>query len=72
MKTMDGYRWKVYYETTLLHEEYEDYEDEDEAYEEAKLYVESKTRDYDVDGVDYDEDAFCIIVITPDGDEICY
>lgn len=68
----DGYRWKVYYETTLLHEDSDNYETEDEAYEEAVSYVESKIADYDVDGADYDEDAFSIIVITPDGNEICY
>ena len=68
----DCYRWKVYYETTLLHEDSEEYENEDEAYEEAVTYVESKKADYDVDGADYDENEFCIIVITPDGNEICY
>lgn len=70
MKT--GYRWKVYYETTLLHEDSDSYETEDEAYEEAVAYVESKKADYDVDGADYDENEFCIIVITPDENEICY
>lgn len=70
--TESSYRWKVYYETTLLHEDSDSYETEDEAYEEAVAYVESKKADYDVDGADYDEDAFSIIVITPDGNEICY
>lgn len=70
MKT--GYRWKVYYETTLLHDDEEVYETEDEAYEEAKAYLESKIDDYEVDGVDYDEDEFCIIVVDGNDNEICY
>lgn len=72
MTMMNGYRWKVYYETTLLHEDDEEWETEDEAYEEAKAYVESKIDDYEIDGVEYDEDAFCIVVIDSDGNEICY
>ena len=67
-----GYKWKVYYETTLLHEDSDSYVSEDEAYEEAVSYVESKMAEYDVDGADYDETEFCIIVISSDGDEICY
>lgn len=70
MKT--GYRWKVYYETTLLHDDEEVYETEDEAYEEAKSYVESKIDDYEVDGVEYDEDEFCVIVVDGNDNEICY
>ena len=65
-------RWKVYYETTLLHDDEEIYETEEEAYEEAKAYVESKIADYEIDGAEYDEDEFCIIVIDEDGNEICY
>lgn len=70
MKT--GYRWKVYYGTELLHEDSDSYETEDEAYEEAVSYVESKMADYDVDGADYDEDEFCIIVVDGNDNEICY
>lgn len=58
-----GYRWKVYYDSSLLHEDDEVFEEEDEAYEEAQSYIESKIRDYEVDGAEYDEDSFCICII---------
>lgn len=70
MKT--GYRWKVYYGMCFLHEDDEGWESEDDAYDEAKAYVESEIKYYDAFNIDYDEDEFSIIVVTPDGNEICY
>lgn len=66
------YKWKVMYECTLLHEDNEEWETEDEAYEEAKAYVETKINEYEIDEAEYDEDAFCIIVVDENGNEICY
>ena len=57
------YKWKVYYDSTLLHEDEELWEDEEDAYDEAKSYIESKIQDYEVDGIEYDENIFDIEII---------
>lgn len=57
------YRWKVYYDSTLLHEDEELWEDADDAYDEARSYIESKIKDYEVDGAEYDDDSFGIVII---------
>ena len=57
------YKWKVYYDSTLLHEDEELWEDEDDAYDEARSYIESKIQDYEIDGAEYDEGSFCICII---------
>lgn len=57
------YRWKVYYDSILLHEDEELWEDEDDAYDEARSYIESKIKDYEVDGAEYDDDSFGIVII---------
>jgi len=67
-----GYRWKVYYDSSLLHEDDEVFEEEDDAYEEARSYIESKIKDYEVDGSEYDEDSFCIVIIDEYENEIVY
>lgn len=66
------YKWKVYYDSTLLHEDDELWEDEEDAYEEARSYIESKIKDYEVDGSEYDEDSFCIVIIDEYENEIVY
>ena len=66
------YKWKVIYESTILHEDDEWWEMEDEAYEEAKAYVETKINEYEIDGAEYDKDAFCIVIVDENGDEIVY
>lgn len=58
-----GYRWKVYYDSTLLHEDDEIFDTEEEAEEEAHMYIESKMRDYEIDGAEYDEDSFSTVII---------
>lgn len=58
-----GYRWKVYYDSTLLHEDDEVFDTEEEAEEEAQYYVESKMRDYEIDGAEYDENSFSTVII---------
>lgn len=58
-----GYRWKVYYDSTLLHEDDEIFDTEEEAEEEAQSYIESKMRDYEIDGAEYDEDSFSTVII---------
>lgn len=58
-----GYRWKVYYDSTLLHEDDEIFDTEEEAEEEAHMYIESKIRDYEIDGAEYDEDSFSTVII---------
>lgn len=66
------YKWKVMYGCVVLHEDDTEWETEDDAYDEAKAYVETKIVEYDIDGAEYDEDEFCIIVIDENGDEIVY
>lgn len=64
-----GYRWKVYYDSTLLHEDDEVFDTEEEAEEEAQSYIESKMRDYEIDGAEYDEDSFTAVIIDEYEDE---
>lgn len=67
------YKWKVYYDSTLLHEDEELWEDEEDAYDEAESYVESKINDYEMDMAEYDKDLFSIIIIDEyEDDEIIY
>lgn len=68
-----GYRWKVYYDSSLLHEDEKIWEDEEDAYDEAQSYIESKIKDYEVDGAECDEDSFCIVIIDEyENDETVY
>lgn len=64
-----GYRWKVYYDSTLLHEDDEVFDTEEEAEEEAQSYIESKMRDYEIDGAEYDKDSFATVIIDEYEDE---
>ena len=66
------YRWKVFYETTLLHEDYDWYDTEEEADEEARSYIESKMGDYEIDGVEYDENSFATVIVDDEGNETIY
>lgn len=67
------YKWKVYYDSTLLHKDEELWEDEEDAYDEAQSYVESKINDYEMDMAEYDKDLFSIVIIDEyEDDEIIY
>ena len=63
------YKWRVYYETSLLHESDDLYDEEEDAMDEAKDYVESKIKDYEIDESYYDRNSFDIVILEEECDE---
>ena len=50
MDEIIGYKWEVYYDSTLIHEDDNVYEDEEEAIDEASEYVADKIKQWQLDG----------------------
>lgn len=54
-----GYTYEVWYGSQLLHQD-EGFETEEDAREEAESYRDTKIKEYDIDGAEYDINEFAI------------
>ena len=55
------YKYNIYYDGGWLHED-TDWETEEDARDDAELYIESKIADWEADGVEYDRELFSVEV----------
>ncbi len=66
METIIGYRWKLYYDTCILHEEDEVYDTEEEAKAEAQEEIQSRISEWKMENAwntEYDSEKLFDIVI---------
>lgn len=55
------YKYNVYYEGTWLHED-TGWETQEDAKDDAEIYIESKIADWEADEVEYDRELFSVEV----------
>ena len=57
METIIGYRFRIYYDSSLIHEDDDVYESESEAYEAAEDFITERIEQYKLDGAWHEGDS---------------